>query len=150
MRDIYNEGSHACWGQGILEKPLYLPLNVTVKLKLLSPKKMFLKITQVKYIYFKHIKLLINCASATDFQCSIKTEFVNILPAIQFSSVSRSCLTLYDPTACSTPGFPVLHQLMKLVQTHVHRVGDAFQPSHPLSASSSPSFNLSQHQCLFK
>ena len=51
--------------------------------------------------------------------------------------------------ACSTSGFPVLHQLTELVQTHVHRVGDAIQPSHPLSASSPSAFNLSQHQCLF-
>ena len=48
----------------------------------------------------------------------------------QFSSVAQSCLTLCDPMDCSTPGFPV-HQLPKLAQTHVHRVGDAIQPSHP-------------------
>ena len=51
---------------------------------------------------------------------------------------------------CSMPGFPVLHQLPKLAQTHAHRVSDAIQPSHPLSSPSPPAFNLSQHQGLFK
>ena len=49
----------------------------------------------------------------------------------------------------STPGLPVLHQHLELAQTHVHGVGDAFQPSHPLS-SPSPAFNLSEHQGLFQ
>ena len=62
----------------------------------------------------------------------------------QFSSVAQSCLTLCDPMDCSTPGFPVHHQLQKLAQTHVHRVGDAIQPLHPLSSPSPPAFNLSQ------
>ena len=48
------------------------------------------------------------------------------------------------------PGFPVYHQLLELTQTHVHRVSDAIQPSHPLSSPSPPAFNLSQHQGLFK
>ena len=51
---------------------------------------------------------------------------------------------------CSTPGFPVHHQLLELAQTHVHWVTDAIQPSHPLSSPSPPAFNLSQHQGLFK
>ena len=50
---------------------------------------------------------------------------------------------------CSTPGFPVHHQLLELAQTHVHQVGDAIQPSHPLSSPSPPAFNLSHHQGLF-
>ena len=68
----------------------------------------------------------------------------------QCSSVTQSCPTLCNPMDCSTPGFPVHHQLQELVQTHVHRVGDAIQPSHPLSSPSPPAFNLSQHQGLFK
>ena len=68
----------------------------------------------------------------------------------QFSSVAQSCLTLCDPMDCSTPGFPVHHQLPELTHTHVHRVSDAIQPSHPLSAPSPPAFNLPQHQGLFK
>ena len=51
---------------------------------------------------------------------------------------------------CSTPGFPVHHQLPELAQTRVHRVSDAIQPSHPLSSPSPPAFNLAQHQGLFK
>ena len=51
---------------------------------------------------------------------------------------------------CSTPGFPVHHQLLELAQTHVHQVGDATQPSHPLSSPFPPAFNLSQHQGLFQ
>ena len=60
-------------------------------------------------------------------------------------SVTQSCPTLCDPMDCSTPGFSVLHQLLELAQIHVHWVGDAIQPSHPLS-SPSPAPNLSQHQ----
>ena len=67
----------------------------------------------------------------------------------QFSSVTRLCLTLCSSADCSTPGFPVLHQLTELAQTYVHRVSDAIQPSHPLSSPSLPTFNLSQHQGLF-
>ena len=66
------------------------------------------------------------------------------------SSVAQSCPTLCDPMDCSMPGFPVHPQLLKLAQTHVHQVGDASQPSHPLSSPSLPAFNLSQHQGLFK
>ena len=66
------------------------------------------------------------------------------------SSVSRSCLTLCDPMNLSTPGLPVHHQLPESTQTHVHRVGDAIQPSHPLSSPSSPALNLSHHRGLWK
>ena len=68
----------------------------------------------------------------------------------QLSSVARFCPTLCYPTACSTPGFPVHHQLPELVQTPVHWVADAIQPSHPLLSPSPPAFNLSHHQVLFK
>ena len=69
---------------------------------------------------------------------------------VQFSSVAQLCLTLCDPMNCSTPGFPVHHQLPELAQTHVHRVGDAIQPSQPLSSLSLLSFKLSRHQGLFQ
>ena len=68
---------------------------------------------------------------------------------IQLSSVAQSCPTLCNPMNRSTPGLPVRHQLPEFTQTHIHRVGDAFQPSHPLSFPS-PAFNLSQHQNLFQ
>ena len=61
-------------------------------------------------------------------------------------SVTQSSLTLCNPMDCSTPGFPVHHQFPEFTQTQVHWVGDAIQPSHPLSSPSPPAFNLSQHQ----
>ena len=73
-----------------------------------------------------------------------------VLLTIQFSSVTQSCLTLCDPVNHSTPGLPVHHQLPEFTQTHVHRVGDAIQPSHPLSSPSPPAPNPSQHQSLFQ
>jgi len=69
---------------------------------------------------------------------------------IQLSSVTQSCLTLCDTMNCSTPGFPIHYQLPEFTQTHVHRVGDAIQPSHPLSSPSPPAPNPSQHQDLFQ
>ena len=68
----------------------------------------------------------------------------------QFSSVAQSCPILCDPMNCSKPGLPVHHQLLELNQTHVHRVGDAIQPSHPLLSPSPPAPNPSQHQGLFQ
>ena len=61
---------------------------------------------------------------------------------------SLSCVC--DPMDCNMPGLPVHHRLPELAQTHVHQVGEAIQPSHPLSSPSPPAFNLSQHQCLFQ
>ena len=86
---------------------------------------------------------------------------VNILPHLffslflslsfsQFSSVIQLCPTLCDPMDCSTPSFPIHHQLLELTQIQVHRVSDAIQPSHSLSSLSPPPFNLSQHQGLFQ
>ena len=68
----------------------------------------------------------------------------------QFNSVTQSCPALCNSMDCTTPGFPVYHQHLVLGQTHVHRVGDAIQPSHLQSFPSSPAFNLSQHQGLFQ
>ena len=68
---------------------------------------------------------------------------------LQFSSVTQLCPPLCDPMNSSTPGLPVYHQLPEFTETYVHQVGDAIQPSHPLS-SLSPAFNLSQYQGLFK
>ena len=70
--------------------------------------------------------------------------------SVQFSSVAQSCPTLCDPMKHSTPGLPVHHQLPEFTQVHVHRVGDAIQPSHPLSSPSPPAPNPSQHQSLFQ
>ena len=70
--------------------------------------------------------------------------------SVQFSSVAQSCPTLCSPMNRSMPGLPVHHKLPELTQTHVHRVGDAIQPSHSLSSPSPPASNLSQHQGLFQ
>ena len=75
--------------------------------------------------------------------------FTHLEPDIlecEVSSVTQSCLTLCNPMNCSMPGFPVHHQLPEFTQTHIHRVTDAIQPSHPLSSLSPPAPNPSQHQ----
>jgi len=70
--------------------------------------------------------------------------------SINFTSVPQLCLILFDPMDYSMPGFPVHHQYPEFAQTHVQGVGEAIQPSYPLSAPSPPAFNISQHQSLFK
>ena len=70
--------------------------------------------------------------------------------SVQFSSVAQSCPTLCDSMNCSMPGLPVHHQLLEVTQTHIYQVGDAIQPSHPLSSPSPPAPNPSQHQSLFQ
>ena len=74
----------------------------------------------------------------------------SIFSSVQFISVAQSCPTLCNPMNHSTPGLPVHYQLPEFTQTHVHQVGDATQPSHPLSSPSPPAPNLSQHQSLFQ
>ena len=69
---------------------------------------------------------------------------------VQFSSVAQSCPTLCDPMNRSRPGLPVHHHLPEFTQTHVHRIHDAIQPSHPQSSPSPPAPNPSQHQSLFQ
>ena len=73
-----------------------------------------------------------------------------VLQFFQLSSVTQSCPTLCDPMNCSTAGLPVHHQLLEFTHTHIHRVGDAIQPSHPLSSPSPPAPNPAQHQSLFQ
>ena len=80
---------------------------------------------------------------------SKKQEFQKSI-SVQFSSVAQSCPTLCDPMNGSTPGLPVHHQPPEFTQTHIHRVGDATQLSHPLSSPSPPVPNPSQNQSLFQ
>ena len=80
----------------------------------------------------------------------VYTKVFSDLHRVQISSVTQSCPTLCDPMNHSTPGLPVHHQLPDLTQTHVRRVGDAIQPSHPLSSPSPPAPNPSQHQGPFQ
>ena len=83
-------------------------------------------------------------------KCSIQKPKIMASSPIQLSSVGQSHPTLCDPMNHSTPGLPVHHQLLELTQTHVHQVGDAIQPSHPLSSPSPPAPNPSQHEGLFQ
>ena len=92
-----------------------------------------------------------NCSNNIWLGPNITTNvLLYIFSSFQFSSVAQSCPTLCDPMKRSTPGLPVHHQLPEFTQTHVHRVGDAIQPSHPLSSPSPPAPNPSQHQSLFQ
>ena len=74
----------------------------------------------------------------------------SVISSVQFTLVTQSCPTLCDPMNSSTPGLPVHRQRPEFTQTHVHRVSDASQPSHPLSSPSPPAPNPSQHQSLFQ
>ena len=80
----------------------------------------------------------------------LSNESVLHISSVQSSSVAQSCPTLCDPVNRSTPGLPVHHQLREFTQTHIHRVGDAIQPSHPLLSPFPPDPNPSQLQSLFQ
>ena len=84
------------------------------------------------------------------WRLGIQDQDTSMFSLVQFSSVNQSYPTLCDSMAHSMPGLPVNHQLPEFTQTHVHRIGDAIQPSHPLSSPSPPAPNPSQHQSLFK
>ena len=86
----------------------------------------------------------------TTLKCIILPTVTFIYISVQFSSVTQSCLTHCDPMNHSTPGLPFHYQLPEFTQTHVHRVGDAIQPSYPPSSPSPPALNLSQNQGLFQ
>ena len=107
--------------------------------------------------YLKMLHCLLDCvishkkSMSTLIFSPVFNIFLNMfLLVIQFSSVTQLCPTLCDPMNRSTPGLPVHHQLLEFTQTHVHRVSDASQPSHPLSSPSPPAPNPSQHQTLFQ
>ena len=85
--------------------------------------------------------------------CSVSPVYMFLSPWVccfQFSSVGQSCPTLCDPMNRSTPGLSIHHKLPEFTQTHVHRVSDAIQPSHPLSSPSPPAPSPSQSQSLFQ
>ena len=93
--------------------------------------------------------LMVKCRSLWAWMSWVSLLY-HLLARWPSCSVAKLCPTLCYPINCSKPGFPVLHYLLELIQTHVHWVGDAIQPSHPLSPPSLPTFNLSQHQGLFQ
>ena len=109
--------------------------------------KIFAFLLKNHYCGDKRINLKINIKIIVTSEAILGSE--NKL-VFQFSPVPQSCPTLCDPIDCSTPGLPVHHQLPEFTQTHVHWIGDAIQPSHPLLSPSPLAFNLSQHQGLFK
>ena len=91
------------------------------------------------------LKILSHNAKIKDPVCHSQISKINTC-----FSITQSCPTLCDPMDCSMPGFPVLHHLPEFAQTHVCRVGDVIQQSHPLSSPSLPVFSLSQHRGLFQ
>ena len=97
-----------------------------------------------------HLLLSISMDSATLGTSYKRSHTIFFLCSVQFSSITQLCLTLCDPMNRSTPGLSVHHQLPEFTPTHVHWLGDAIQPSHPLLSPSLPAFNLSQHQGLFQ
>ena len=103
----------------------------------------------VNRIVYNHI-ILNDTIHSISYTILILCNIVSDMLHSQFSSVSQSCQTLYDPMNRSTPGLPVHHQLPEFAQTHAHRVSDAIQPSHPLLAPSPPAPKPSQHQSLFR
>ena len=114
----------------------------------LTPSTMLhIQITVLNSFLFYLVLISLNKTSAASWSEQIQKLFWVFLN--QFSSVAQSYLTLCDPVNRSTPGLPVHHQLPEFTQTHVHWVGDAIQPCHPLSSPSPPALNHSQHQSLF-
>ena len=97
-----------------------------------------------------HVWSDIATSSATTLQKLDRLPKGILYQSVQFSSSARSCQTLCNPKNHSMPGLPVHHQLPEFTETHIHRVSDAIQPSHPLSSPSPPAPNPSQHQSLFQ
>ena len=96
------------------------------------------------------LSIHLTLSSPLPMSTSLFSVSVSPFSSVQFSSVTRLCLTLCDSMNRSAPGLPVHHQLPEFTQTHVHRVNDAIQPSHPLLSLSPPALNLSQHQGFFQ
>ena len=126
--------------QSIQNKSSHLPITHYPP-PLILPQRRVPRLTQLA----KPETQILDSCSPTTFGATPSHTYT-----IQFSSVAQLCTTLCNPMDCSTPGFPVHHQHLELAQTHVHRVSDAIQPSHPLVSSSPPAFNLSKHQGLFQ
>ena len=128
-----------CWGSVMIVLTFYCRLYFWIYNK--NIQLFFLSLGRSVYTR-SDIKIISKCKIIGKNTCYQR------LSIYYFSSVAQSCPTLCDPMNCSTPGLPVHHQLPESTQTHVHWVGDAIQPSHPLSYP--PALNLSHHQGLFK
>ena len=121
-----------------------VPLNISqLSKQLYSPSHTVTRRNTVSFNMgqIMHTKLFTLCMIWWKFGIYLTKPYCYMISSVQFT---QSCLTLCDPMDCSMAGFPVHHQLLELAQTHVHRVGDAIQSSHPLLYPSPPTFNLSQ------
>ena len=117
-------------------------------------------ILQILLLRFSHLLVEFQFPSVSSFPehlfkpLSVLTVVTSFLISLRIinccCSVAKLCLTFLNPMDCRTPGFPVLHCLQEFAQIHVHSVGDAMQPSHPLSPPSPPALSLSQHQGVFQ
>ena len=138
-----------CWYSAIIhgDHSVLKPLRSVVQnLAILILPFIFVSLAKQKFLESRNSYLHFIMNSPTMPSPHICTWF----SSVRFSSVAQSCLTLCDPMNHSTPGLPVHHQLPEFTQTHVHWVGDAIQPSHPLSSPSPPARSPSQHQGLFQ
>ena len=106
----------------------------------------FLRQLKNSYWYFQ----LQNLSHVFVWAEKLRPKRPYLLCSVQFSSVAQSCPTLCNPMNRSTPALPVHHQVPEFTHTHIHRVSDAIQPSHPLLSPSPPAPNPSQHQSLFQ
>ena len=104
----------------------------------------------IKAVYCQPAYLTYMPSTSWEMLGWMKHKLESRFSSVQFSSVTQLCPTLCDPMNLSTPGLPVHHQLPEFTQTHVHRVSDVIQPSHPLSSPSPLAPNPSQHQSLFQ
>ena len=123
--------------------------KLSLQLKILNFISWCLSLNTWFFTYYKFQNFL-NDSILFHFNVQISQILCDVTNFESVSSVAQLYLTLCDPMDCSTPGLPVHHQLPEYTQTHVHWVGDAIQPSHPLSSHSPPALKLSQHQGLFK
>ena len=125
----------------------FMLFSYTLHLHTLEMSSMlYIHILLSTYVYHKKLKR----RKITYYIYSDICHFYYSFISVQFSSVAQSCPTLCDPMNRSTPGLPVYHHLPEFAQTHIHRVSDAIQPSHPLSYPSPLAPNPSQHQSLFQ
>ena len=138
-------GQLTCWANGMQVEVTLKSHHVALHYRLTSVYCASLYCASYK---FKSVATL--CWTKISAPYSQQHLLILYLCSVQFSSVAQSCLTLCDPMNRSMPGLPVHHQLLEFTQTHVHRVSDAIQPSHPLSSPSPPAPNPSQHQSPFQ
>ena len=140
LHTIYNK-DHEKWNQSVISSVAQSCLILCEPMECSSPDPSIFHNLESRF-KFMSIELIM-----------LSNHFILCCPLSssgQFSSVTQLCPTLCNPMDCSMPGFPVHHQLLDPTQTHVHRVGDDIQPSHPLSSPFPPALNLYQHQGLFK